>query len=515
MGIRSRHANEHTLRIAAFLLCAAAVLPACVDEKVVFRDVIVEVEKPLFEQPPDATFNFLGYFDAAEKETVCGNCHAGQQKAWVASGHAGAWEGLQASGGAQPFCEGCHSVSQLGNAITNDTDAGYNLVASDRYEDVQCESCHGSGFEHVQDPSAVQPLASALVGTTLDNGCGDCHSGEVHHPFVNEWEASPHAQIVGFAATRSGCEGCHSGQKAMQRFGVQSEYLEKDGAPLAVVCIVCHDPHGGTEEHQLRLSASAPSIEENLCAQCHNRRTVPDSLSSHGLHPHSPEAALLFGEAGFFFPGAGFDPGDIQGTHGTADNPKLCASCHISPFEVEDAATGAVTFFATGHSFRPIPCLDAEGKPQPFGVDCELTVAARSFAGCVDTGCHAAEATIAGILRSTVTDIQQRANQLHDLLLEVDPNGEDPGGEIDARNPTFTVAEGALFNHSLAEFGNETFGTDNVIGSATHNPFLIRALLAASIQAVMNEYPSATPPPGVTAAQLQAEIQSALAKSAK
>jgi hypothetical protein len=70
----------------------------------------------------------------------------------------------------------------------------------------------------------------------------------------------------------------------------------------------------------------------------------------------------------------------------------------------------------------------------------------------------------------------------------VDPNGEDAGGAIDSRDGTLTVAEGALFNHSLAEFGSEDFGTFSVVGSAAHNPFLIEALLIASIQAVQDEY---------------------------
>ncbi len=79
-------------------------------------------------------------------------------------------------------------------------------------------------------------------------------------------------------------------------------------------------------------------------------------------------------------------------------------------------------------------------------------------------------------------DVEDRADDLHDLLLEVDPNLEAPGGAIDPADPTFTVAEGALFNYNLATFGGE------VTGSTVHNPFLIRALLIASSDAVEEEY---------------------------
>jgi hypothetical protein len=55
-------------------------------------------------------------------------------------------------------------------------------------------------------------------------------------------------------------------------------------------------------------------------------------------------------------------------------------------------------------------------------------------------------------------------------------------GEIDATDPTFTVAEGAWFNWNLANFGG------NSVSSSTHNPFLTEALLVATIQAMTDQY---------------------------
>jgi hypothetical protein len=84
----------------------------------------------------------------------------------------------------------------------------------------------------------------------------------------------------------------------------------------------------------------------------------------------------------------------------------------------------------------------------------------------------------------------------------VDANLEDAGGEIDGTNPTFTVAEGAFFNYHLAIFGGST------LGAAAHNPFLVRAQLLASQQAVEDEY-------GVSPASpkdYEAEIQAVLAR---
>ena len=478
------------------------ILGGCTDETVVFK------ERDLFEAPPDTVNNFLGYSNVEAKTTVCGNCHVGKQSGWENTGHADAWEGLQSSQGAQAFCEGCHTVSENGNELTEA--AGQNLVADERYHDVQCESCHGPGLEHVLNPdAATKPLASALVGTDLTNGCGECHSG-THHPFVEEWEASPHSGVVGFAAGRESCAGCHQGQQAIVRFGENADYIEKESEDhLATVCIVCHDPHDAVNEHQLRFPVNTSSIEDHLCSQCHDRRTAPDPNSSHGLHPHSPESALLVGDAGWFPPGANIDQGQIRGTHGTDRNPGLCASCHLSSFTVTDPASGDFVFSATGHLFRPIPCLNAEGIPEPFETDCAITTAARSFESCTAAGCHGDATAAFSALTAAVTRIQIEADRLHDQLLVVDPNLEDAGGEIDARNPTFTVAEGALFNHSLAEFGGESFGTNTVVGSAVHNPFLVEALLIASQQAVEDEY-GVSPSPGGPAIDYDARIESVL-----
>ena len=58
--------------------------------------------------------------------------------------------------------------------------------------------------------------------------------------------------------------------------------------------------------------------------------------------------------------------------------------------------------------------------------------------------------------------------------------GAVPSSEFDASDNVLSVAEGAKFNADLAALR----------GSAVHNPFLLEALLNASIQEVMSEYPT-------------------------
>ncbi|MEJ2152270.1 MAG: cytochrome c3 family protein [Gemmatimonadota bacterium] len=433
--MKKAHVRRFISLPAALVLFGSMLGSVCEDE------TVVEVERPFFEDPPALAAGFLGYDDQAAKLTVCGNCHVGQQAGWEETHHADAYATLENTGHAQDFCRVCHTVGPNGNATEGDV--GWVATGDSRYHDVQCEACHGPGEAHVNNPDATQPLAQASVGVELDSGCGECHQG-THHGFVDEWAVSPHAMVVDFAAAREECAGCHRGQATIARFGENADYIEKfDSDPLPVVCVVCHDPHDATNEHQLRFPVNTTSIETHLCAQCHNRRTAPDPSSSHGLEPHSPESALLVGDAGWFPPNSQIDQGEIRGTHGSEANPELCATCHLAAFEVEDAATGDFVFNATGHLFRPIPCLDASGVPLPLG---------------------------------------------DELLEEVDPNGEDPGGAIDPNEPTFTIAEGALFNYHLATFGNSDFGTNTVVGSSVHNPFLVEALLIASIEVVEEEY---------------------------
>ena len=460
------------------------------------RDV-VEVERPLFDDPPALAGGFLGYDEQDQKQTACGNCHVDTQSTWETTAHADAWETLQASGHAAEFCENCHAVGANGN----DGDGGWEPTSDERYHDVQCESCHGPGQAHAENPEAIQPIAAMSLGD-LDGlanaqSCAECHQG-THHPFAEEWAQSKHSEVVGFAAGREGCESCHRGQGRLEAWGVTSRYAERDSPDhMAITCAVCHDPHDGTNIGQLRRPVVTTSIENNLCASCHNRRTVPDPNSSHGLEPHAPETALLLGDAGWFPPGVDLNQGQIVGTHGSDANAALCATCHVNKFTVSDEATGEFVFNATGHLFTSIPCVDETGKPTTG--DCEVSATARSFDGCATSGCHASADGAAAVLVAKAADIKARADELHALLDQVDPNGEDAGGEIDPTDPTFTTAEGALFNYHLAEFGGDVYG------STTHNPWLVEALLIASIDAVQSEY-------SVTGQSTSAELKAELAE---
>ncbi|NNM07291.1 MAG: hypothetical protein HKO65_19515, partial [Gemmatimonadetes bacterium] len=271
LGSRIRVA---TITLATFLIVG---IWGCVDGDTIYS------EQPAWEEAPPEALGFLGYELFNSGQTLCGQCHAGVQAEWIGTAHADAWAGLQSSGHAASYCEGCHTVGALGNAVTN-PNVGWAVTNDPRFHDVQCESCHGPGISHVSAPAAERPLASFEAGTNVQNGCGECHNG-THHPFVEQWAQSAHGAgpNTAYAGSRGSCARCHEGQAALeQTFGVDAEYLEKgDGEIRTITCVVCHDPHGSPFDGQLRASINVPD-RTNLCMTCHTRRGEP--WSSHGPH---------------------------------------------------------------------------------------------------------------------------------------------------------------------------------------------------------------------------------------
>ncbi len=509
-------------RLSLYVLAVAVIvsLTGCVDERVVFRD------RPIFLEPDPTALDFVGYAnpEAPGKLTVCGQCHVGQQTQWERTGHAFAWEGLQAAPNVRDFCEACHTVNTLGNPPGEPGEAagGWVAVNDVRYHDVQCESCHGPGLPHVRNPSIreVQPRAPITVGgPDMTFGCAQCHSG-FHHPFVEEWAESPHANVTPFAAVRrddaGGCWSCHSGEGALEAFGVRADYLEREALLerregfAQITCAVCHDPHSNEFEGQLRFPSATGNIETHICAQCHNRGTVP-GVGPRGLSVHAPEAPLLDGvlhTVGWAPPGMEHDVDLIRGSHAGEANPRLCSTCHMVAHEVTDPEAGLV-FRGVGHSFRAAQCVDEDGVPTGE-LDCPISTAARDWRGCTN-GCHGTEAAAASVTNSALTLNLSLVRQLYSMLRQIDPNLAGPGGPIDPTNPVFTVAEGAYFNLQLAHHGTplhqDNFNVSRadslraLMPSTVHNPFLIRSLLVWSIDAVQAEY-GVSPDPGFNAEAL-------------
>jgi hypothetical protein len=157
--------------------------------------------------------------------------------------------------------------------------------------------------------------------------------------------------------------------------------------------------------------------------------------------------------------------------------------------------------------------VDAGGIPT--GGTC--TVSERDFRACATSGCHGTPTAA----RSAFITVKARMEYLTDQLWRdvnanatIDPFPTDSGmlprivagattkadsNKINLTDQTLTVAEGAIWNAMLAAthdrpqwlsgtvFG-KTFSAHYSSGEGVHNPFLLEALMTASLQAVQSTY---------------------------
>jgi len=495
-------------------------LGGCTSEKIVFRQP--------FNPPPDQTNKFLGYFTSTDKQTSCGNCHVEKQADWTTTAHSNAWADLVASGHQDSTCNSCHTVSDRGNSA--EPPAGYSAVADTVYQDVQCESCHGPGFDHASSPTLQnRPLAQVNIPTDPaawagSATCGSCHTGNFS-PFVEQWSQSAHArtvtevidEIVADPSLAGTCAKCHEGRNTLRAWGVNTNYVEANDAvteanAMPTTCAVCHDPHAKDHEGQLRYAVDNPDPDQNLCMKCHNRRVEPQATSPRG--PHAPQGGVLMGTAGWW--PAGYDTTAVLATHGNpAANTRLCAGCHVAPFTVT-SPEGNVVFQSVGHLFNPDPCLDPQGVPLGDNSCAHpgepgYASGSRKFNGCSASGCHSSETAAENAFAANRNIIRTLADQLwvdangnqvlYDTTSTGDPNAFDPGdtglltqvpvSEFNYKDQKITTAEGVLFNLRLIAEGRYANG-DGSFG--VHNPFLAQSLLTASIDALKATYGLAASP---------------------
>jgi hypothetical protein len=495
------HSRKHLLATAAVVFAFAAV--GCVSDEETGTN-------------PTRDASFLGYSNPDTKQTTCGNCHVDVQGEWRQTKHATAWATLQASGHAQPFCSRCHTVNGSTNG-TGDT-TGYFTVSADAqpfYQDVQCESCHGPGANHVSAPGESQPIPTFKVDNTYADGCTACHNSS-HHPFAEQLAISRHGEMPNWEGAAGSCQvNCHTVWGAQGQMAARGPFRTGETGvnpltttlPPGLTCQLCHEPHDAVDNPaQLRLglvAASAADSAQHICGKCHSRgaaATASSWRSSRGAH--SAQFAILMGRGGWT--PASF--GNIQGParHGTMEGS--CTTCHMHNAPINDAA-GAFAVQNVGHSFEVIPCLNAASLGTG-GIDTAAagcTDAQRDFSACGTSNCHGSQDAARTAMERTQSEIRAFA-----ALLWVDTDGDatidslpiDQGwipkllqhdrtrvaGQkrlaTTGADTVETVAKGARFNAL-------TFGHPNAHGDGSwgvHNPGYIRAVMAKTVDLVRSTY---------------------------
>jgi len=209
-----------------------------------------------------------------------------------------------------------------------------------------CETCHGPGSKHAEDPVSVKPRQFRLASADETNAvCATCHtSGEhalwagskheargvscatchsVHAPkgeFQLKAETQPqlcatcHQNVVNklkrfnhmpVREDKMACSSCHnmhgSANVKMLRTGTTVDeacttcHAEKRGphlwehAPVANACVTCHDPHGSNNDRM--LVAKVPY----LCQRCHVTSRHPPTVYEGFLLRNSQNANKITG----------------------------------------------------------------------------------------------------------------------------------------------------------------------------------------------------------------------------
>ena len=127
------------------------------------------VEAPFDDDPVRHEGGYVGV-------RVCATCHAAETAQWSTTGHASAYKTLlDAHRNYQPRCVACHVVGY-------GTPRGFHLgSAANDLANVQCESCHGPGEEHVRAPTAAN-----IQGKVPARVCLECHTPDHSEAFVYE-----------------------------------------------------------------------------------------------------------------------------------------------------------------------------------------------------------------------------------------------------------------------------------------------------------------------------------------
>ncbi|HWQ33043.1 MAG TPA: multiheme c-type cytochrome [Blastocatellia bacterium] len=104
---------------------------------------------------------------------ACAECHKAEYAIWQKSRHSHAFAALATKNREfDDSCVGCHSVGFRNQGFIN-------IKATPQFANVQCESCHGPGAEHVKAPKAGNYKTPAAPGS-----CLVCHDPENSPDFV-------------------------------------------------------------------------------------------------------------------------------------------------------------------------------------------------------------------------------------------------------------------------------------------------------------------------------------------
>jgi predicted CXXCH cytochrome family protein len=200
-------------------------------------------------------------------------------------------------------CAACHDAQA--NSVSHTKHGKLEKLEAWKGKVVSCESCHGPGKAHVEADGDKTKIISFKNKNAkeISETCLTCHAGKEEH---NNFRRGEHWR------NNIGCTNCHTAhgpELANSRTGSTtlisdvsrqkpteaSEAMLKSGEPQLCIgchtemkaqfskpfrhkvlegvmkCSDCHNPHGGFEQKQAKLSVGADSA----CVKCHSDKQGP------------------------------------------------------------------------------------------------------------------------------------------------------------------------------------------------------------------------------------------------
>ena len=208
-------------------------------------------------------------------------------------------------------------TKHVGKAVCNEChDDKVRLHDKDVHATVECESCHGPGAAHVNDPEKVHPLRPKGK-----EACLVCHRQMAARPgSFPQVRLEDHYALVGVKDPGVDCVQCHDPHEPL--------YMDRDvrTARLHPVIHRCRDCHTAAVREEQPRPAGHPAIFE--CGYCHAAVKKDFATRTHKKQPCT-NCHIFVAES------------ESAGRIIRDADPRFCLLCHrAAPFRSDSAAPG-------------------------------------------------------------------------------------------------------------------------------------------------------------------------------